>query len=372
MIEACLRADGIEAVACGNIGRPFPEAAREGHEALVVECSSFQLRMQESFHPRVSVLLNLAPDHLDEHGRSRPTPRRRPASSSVRGPATRTWATATTTPRPRARARLHATSCGSAPARPRDGEVGYDDDGLVSRLTPRSAAARRRRPARRACGRMPPRPPRHRWRSARRHPPCASGSRRSRRPRTGARSLLSSTGCGSSTIRRPRTCTRRWPRSTGSTTRCSSRGDAPRGWTCRHSRRVLPRLRAVIAIGEAAPDIVRRVRRRAARARGRLDRGCRPRRVRARPPGRMRRARAGMRELGSVPRLRRARRPVRGGGARARAGGGRRWPVSERAAASGACGSCARRRVAPRPCTRRASTCCCCSCRRPCSRCSGS
>jgi UDP-N-acetylmuramoylalanine--D-glutamate ligase len=68
MIEACLRADGIEAVACGNIGRPFPEAAREGHEALVVECSSFQLRMQESLHPRVSVLLNLAPDHLDEHG----------------------------------------------------------------------------------------------------------------------------------------------------------------------------------------------------------------------------------------------------------------------------------------------------------------
>ena len=68
MIESCLRADGLDAVACGNIGHPFPEAAREGHEALVVECSSFQLRQQESFHPRVSVLLNLSPDHLDEHG----------------------------------------------------------------------------------------------------------------------------------------------------------------------------------------------------------------------------------------------------------------------------------------------------------------
>lgn len=68
MIEACLRADSIDAAACGNIGHPFPEAAREGHEVLVVECSSFQLRMQDSFHPRVSVLLNLAPDHLDEHG----------------------------------------------------------------------------------------------------------------------------------------------------------------------------------------------------------------------------------------------------------------------------------------------------------------
>jgi UDP-N-acetylmuramoylalanine--D-glutamate ligase len=68
MIEACLRAGGLDAIACGNIGHPFPEAAREGREALVVECSSFQLRLQGSFHPRVSVLLNIAPDHLDEHG----------------------------------------------------------------------------------------------------------------------------------------------------------------------------------------------------------------------------------------------------------------------------------------------------------------
>jgi UDP-N-acetylmuramoylalanine--D-glutamate ligase len=34
----------------------------------VVECSSFQLQVQDSFHPRVSVLLNLAPDHLNWHG----------------------------------------------------------------------------------------------------------------------------------------------------------------------------------------------------------------------------------------------------------------------------------------------------------------
>jgi UDP-N-acetylmuramoylalanine--D-glutamate ligase len=68
MIEACLRAEGRDAVACGNIGRPFPEAAREPHDVLVVEASSFQLAMQESFHPSVSVLLNLAPDHLDWHG----------------------------------------------------------------------------------------------------------------------------------------------------------------------------------------------------------------------------------------------------------------------------------------------------------------
>jgi UDP-N-acetylmuramoylalanine--D-glutamate ligase len=68
MVAACLRAGGLDAVACGNIGRPFPLAAREVRDALVVECSSFQLQVQESFHPQVSVLLNLAPDHLDWHG----------------------------------------------------------------------------------------------------------------------------------------------------------------------------------------------------------------------------------------------------------------------------------------------------------------
>jgi UDP-N-acetylmuramoylalanine--D-glutamate ligase len=68
MIARCLRADGVGAVACGNIGHPFPVAAREYHDALVVECSSFQLHLQETFHPRVSVLLNVAPDHLDWHG----------------------------------------------------------------------------------------------------------------------------------------------------------------------------------------------------------------------------------------------------------------------------------------------------------------
>jgi len=68
MLAACLRSAGLDAVACGNIGRPFPSAAREPRDALVVEVSSFQLATQTSFHPRVSVLLNLAPDHLDWHG----------------------------------------------------------------------------------------------------------------------------------------------------------------------------------------------------------------------------------------------------------------------------------------------------------------
>ena len=136
MIEACLRADGVEAVACGNIGRPFPEAAREGHEVLVVECSSFQLRMQESLHPRVSVLLNLAPDHLDEHGtfeayadaKARIFQRQEPGDVHVGNRDDDAAA-----------ARSRTAPCDVVWFRsggPGDGEVGYDDAELVSHLGP--------------------------------------------------------------------------------------------------------------------------------------------------------------------------------------------------------------------------------------------
>ena len=113
MIETCLRADGVDAVACGNIGHPFPEAAREGHEVLVVECSSFQLRMQESFHPRVSVLLNLAPDHLDEHGSFEAYAEIKARIYAGQGPEDTHVGNREDPRRPRARLRPHATSCGS-------------------------------------------------------------------------------------------------------------------------------------------------------------------------------------------------------------------------------------------------------------------
>ena len=68
LVATMMQAAGLDAVACGNIGHPFSVAAREGHEALAVETSSFQLRFHHWVHPRVSVLLNVAPDHLDWHG----------------------------------------------------------------------------------------------------------------------------------------------------------------------------------------------------------------------------------------------------------------------------------------------------------------
>lgn len=68
MVAAAMRRAGLDAIACGNIGYPFSTAAAEGHDALAVEASSFQLRFHQTVRPRVSVLLNLAPDHLDWHG----------------------------------------------------------------------------------------------------------------------------------------------------------------------------------------------------------------------------------------------------------------------------------------------------------------
>src|SRR4029453_7483738 len=42
LLAACLRSAGLDAVASGTIGLPFATAAREPHDALVVEVSSFQ------------------------------------------------------------------------------------------------------------------------------------------------------------------------------------------------------------------------------------------------------------------------------------------------------------------------------------------
>ncbi len=68
LVASMMRAAGLRARACGNVGHPFSTAAAEPFDALAVEASSFQLRFAPTFRPRVSILLNLAPDHLDWHG----------------------------------------------------------------------------------------------------------------------------------------------------------------------------------------------------------------------------------------------------------------------------------------------------------------
>jgi UDP-N-acetylmuramoylalanine--D-glutamate ligase len=69
LLAAMLAADGRDVRACGNIGTPVCEAAADASPdtVLVAELSSFQLRFAGHLRPRVGVLLNLAPDHLDWH-----------------------------------------------------------------------------------------------------------------------------------------------------------------------------------------------------------------------------------------------------------------------------------------------------------------
>lgn len=68
MLESILRAAGLDAVACGNIGLPVLDAVRAGHRVLAVELSSFQLHHSPGLTPRAAVVLNVSADHLDWHG----------------------------------------------------------------------------------------------------------------------------------------------------------------------------------------------------------------------------------------------------------------------------------------------------------------
>ena len=53
----------------GNIGIPYTEICRQSTDdgVTVAEMSSFQLDTVDTFHPYVSMILNITPDHLDRH-----------------------------------------------------------------------------------------------------------------------------------------------------------------------------------------------------------------------------------------------------------------------------------------------------------------
>ncbi len=60
----------LGAPVAGNVGRALSELDGEldPEQLVVVELSSFQLEDVHEFRPRIAVLLNLEPDHLDRHG----------------------------------------------------------------------------------------------------------------------------------------------------------------------------------------------------------------------------------------------------------------------------------------------------------------
>jgi UDP-N-acetylmuramoylalanine--D-glutamate ligase len=71
-----LKAGGLETQVGGNIGIPVIELVEmpenQGEHATnawsVLEVSSFQLETTETFRPKIAVILNITPDHLDRHG----------------------------------------------------------------------------------------------------------------------------------------------------------------------------------------------------------------------------------------------------------------------------------------------------------------
>jgi len=69
LVNAVLAAGGKRTMASGNIGTAFSAAVRGSQDldVMVVEVSSFQLEHICDFRPRVSVHLNLTPDHLDRY-----------------------------------------------------------------------------------------------------------------------------------------------------------------------------------------------------------------------------------------------------------------------------------------------------------------
>src|SRR5207253_1156118 len=69
LLAQTLNACGQRTIACGNIGKPLSEVAREKQpfDVLTVEVSSFQLEAVRTFHPAISLWLNFAPDHLDRY-----------------------------------------------------------------------------------------------------------------------------------------------------------------------------------------------------------------------------------------------------------------------------------------------------------------
>jgi UDP-N-acetylmuramoylalanine--D-glutamate ligase len=67
LVGELLAADGRRVFVGGNLGDPLADRIDEAFDAIVLEVSSFQMERVDAFHPTVSVLLNVTPDHLDRY-----------------------------------------------------------------------------------------------------------------------------------------------------------------------------------------------------------------------------------------------------------------------------------------------------------------
>tara|TARA_B100001123_G_scaffold381040_1_gene451195 strand:+ start:2100 stop:3440 length:1341 start_codon:yes stop_codon:yes gene_type:complete len=68
LIGEILKEAGKNIQVGGNLGTPFISLLNEKNvDYRVLEISSFQMEATKSFHPKVSIILNITPDHLDRH-----------------------------------------------------------------------------------------------------------------------------------------------------------------------------------------------------------------------------------------------------------------------------------------------------------------
>jgi UDP-N-acetylmuramoylalanine--D-glutamate ligase len=70
LVGEILQKAGIPTLVGGNIGVPVVALIDQSTDETwsVLEVSSFQLESTERFRPRIAVILNITPDHLDRHG----------------------------------------------------------------------------------------------------------------------------------------------------------------------------------------------------------------------------------------------------------------------------------------------------------------
>jgi UDP-N-acetylmuramoylalanine--D-glutamate ligase len=69
LVGEILKTGGFPVLVGGNIGTPAISLADEttAKSVVVLEMSSFQLETIQSFRPKIAVILNITPDHLDRH-----------------------------------------------------------------------------------------------------------------------------------------------------------------------------------------------------------------------------------------------------------------------------------------------------------------
>jgi UDP-N-acetylmuramoylalanine--D-glutamate ligase len=70
MTAAAMRAGGLHATACGNVGDTVIDAveSKDKFDVLVLELSSFQIHWMQAAQFTASAILNIADDHTDWHG----------------------------------------------------------------------------------------------------------------------------------------------------------------------------------------------------------------------------------------------------------------------------------------------------------------